>query len=330
MMSKRLALADGEMESTQKDWLAQDIVQLNEDGKNDYEAFFLDTHDRNANEPDGNTSPDDSTSIYLRQISRHKLLSGKEEIELARAACKGDSAARQKLIQSNLRLVVSIARKYINRGLSFQDLIQEGSLGLMRAVEKFDPERGFKLSTYATWWIRQAMSRALADKALTIRIPVHVNEKLSKTRRIIGQLRDKLGRTPTLEEIAEASSMEKGRLMMLLSCQKYLLSLDNPVYEDQESTLGEMLQDESAHQPETEATGQLLRTDINRLLSCLGNHERAVIAMRYGLADGKPMTLEESGKNLGCSRERIRKIELAALKKLREQGGSSELKEYLN
>lgn len=276
-----------------------------------------------------NPLSEDSTKTYLREIGRHRLLTGKEEIELARAARTGDERARKRLIQSNLRLVVSIARRYTNRGLTFLDLIQEGSMGLMRATEKFDPEKGFKFSTYATWWIRQAITRALADKSRAIRVPVHMNERLSKMYKVVRQLREKLGRAPTVEEIAEASNLEKDKLLQIMGASKNLLSLDNVYREGFEATLGEMLEDESAAKPEENATSELLTRDINRLLQTLAPQEREVIKLRFGLANGRPLTLEESGKILGYSRERVRQIEFKAMKKLRNNQSLLGLKEYL-
>jgi len=273
---------------------------------------------------------EDSTKTYLREIGRHKLLTGREEIEFARAAKLGDEFARQKLIKSNLRLVVSIARKYINRGLTFQDLIQEGSLGLIRAVEKFDPEKGFKFSTYATWWIRQAITRALADKSRAIRVPVHMNERLSKLRKVIRQQREKLGRAPDMDELSVATGLTKDKLNQVLGASKNLLSLDAVYREGFDSTLGEMLEDESSRQPEEAASEMLLSRDVSSMLSQLAPQERDVITLRFGLRGGSPLTLEESGKRLGYSRERVRQIEFKAMKKLRNSSRVTGLKEYLS
>ena len=273
---------------------------------------------------------EDSTKTYLREIGRHKLLNGREEIQFARAAKLGDDFARQKLIKSNLRLVVSIARKYINRGLTFQDLIQEGSLGLIRAVEKFDPEKGFKFSTYATWWIRQAITRALADKSRAIRVPVHMNERLSKLRKVIRQERERLGRAPDMDELSVATGLTKDKLNQVLGASKNLLSLDAVYREGFDSTLGEMLEDESSRQPEEAASEMLLSRDVSTMLSQLVPQERDVITLRFGLRGGAPLTLEESGKRLGYSRERVRQIEFKAMKKLRNSSRVTGLKEYLS
>lgn len=306
-------------------WDAHDVPATDSDEI----AYDEATEPEEIEAPEKSPLSEDSTKTYLREIGRHRLLTGKEEIELARAARNGDERARQRLIQSNLRLVVSIARRYTNRGLSFLDLIQEGSMGLMRATEKFDPEKGFKFSTYATWWIRQAITRALADKSRAIRVPVHMNERLSKMYKVVRQLREKLGRAPTVEEIAEASNLEKDKLLQIMGASKNLLSLDNVYREGFDATLGEMLEDESAAKPEENATNELLSRDINNLLNTLAPQERDVIKLRFGLANGKPMTLEESGRILGYSRERVRQIEFKAMKKLRNNHSLQGLKEYL-
>lgn len=273
---------------------------------------------------------EDSTKVYLREIGRHKLLNGREEIELARATRAGDEIARRKLVQSNLRLVVSIARRYINRGISFQDLIQEGNLGLIRATEKFDPERGYKFSTYATWWIRQSITRAIANKSRAIRIPVHMTEVMSRLCKVVRQCAETLGRRPTLEEIVEASGMERDKVLLAFGASKGLLSLDATTKDGFERTLGDMLQDENLLPPEDQAAGKLLTKDIHELLQCLTQQEQDVINLRFGLKTGKPLTLAESGAVLGLSRERVRQIEFKAMKKLRNNNRVLGMKGYLN
>lgn len=272
---------------------------------------------------------EDSVKTYLREISRHKLLNGREEIELARAIRGGDEAARRKLIQSNLRLVVSIAKRYTNHGLSFQDLIQEGSLGLIRAVEKFDPERGNKFSTYATWWIRQAITRALANKSRTIRVPVHMNDVLNKLRRVVRELSQDLGRRPTIEELARASGLEREKVMLAFGASRSLLSLDAACGEESDNTLADIIEDGAARQPDEAAAKQLLSKHVADLLSGLTTRERDVIELRYGLHNDRQLSLEELGKVLGLTRERVRQIEIRAMQKLRRHTQVSELKEYL-
>ncbi|MBI4532986.1 MAG: sigma-70 family RNA polymerase sigma factor [Candidatus Melainabacteria bacterium] len=272
---------------------------------------------------------EDSVKTYLREISRHKLLSGCEEIELARATKLGDISARRRLIQANLRLVVSIAKRYINHGLSFQDLIQEGSLGLMRAVEKFDPERGNKFSTYATWWIRQAITRALANKARTIRVPVHVNDLLGKLRKSTHELSQELGRRPTLEEIVQATGMQRERVTLAFNASKDLLSLDAQCGDESDNTLADIIEDQDAPGPDEAAASELLLRHVDELLSSLTSRERDVIQMRYGLHADRSLSLEELGKMLGLTRERVRQIELRAMQKLRRNSQIKELRDFL-
>jgi RNA polymerase primary sigma factor len=273
---------------------------------------------------------EDSTKVYLREIGRHKLLSGREEIELARATRAGDEIARRKLVQSNLRLVVSIARRYINRGIGFQDLIQEGNLGLIRATEKFDPERGYKFSTYATWWIRQSITRAIANKSRAIRIPVHMTEVMSRLCKVVRTLAEKYGRRPTLEEIVESSGLEREKVLLAFGASKGLLSLDATTKDGFDRTLGDMLQDENLQPPEELAASHLLTKDIKELLECLTAQEQDVVNLRFGLNTGRPLTLAESGQVLGLSRERVRQIEFKAMKKLRNNTRVLGMKGYLN
>jgi RNA polymerase primary sigma factor len=272
---------------------------------------------------------EDSVKTYLREISRHKLLNGREEIELARAIRNGDKVARRKLIQANLRLVVSIAKRYTNHGLSFQDLIQEGSLGLIRAVEKFDPEKGNKFSTYATWWIRQAVTRALANKSRTIRVPVHMNDVINKLRKVVRLLAQELGRRPTMEELVESSGLEKEKVQLAFSASKTLLSLDAACGEESDNTLSDLIQDDHIASPDEAAATQLLSTHVDELLGHLTARERDVITLRYGLQTDRSLSLEELGRVLGLTRERVRQIEMKAMQKLRKNQQVAGLREFL-
>jgi RNA polymerase primary sigma factor len=307
----------------------EDFEDLSIDIEEDY-RFADDEAEEDSKPAVEHFVEEDSTKVYLREIGRHKLLNGREEIELARATRAGDERARRKLVQSNLRLVVSIARRYINRGISFQDLIQEGNLGLIRATEKFDPERGYKFSTYATWWIRQSITRAIANKSRAIRIPVHMTEVMSRLCKVVRQLAEKSGRRPLLEEIVLESGLERDKVLLAFGASKGLLSLDAATKDGFDRTLGDMLQDENLVAPEEEAATQLLTRDINQLLLCLTSQEQDVINLRFGLQNGRPMTLAESGQVLGLSRERVRQIEFKAMKKLRNNNRIVGLKGYLN
>ncbi len=273
---------------------------------------------------------EDSLKIYLREIGRHKLLNGTEEIELGRAVRDGDLEARRRLIQSNLRLVVSIAKRYNNRGLSFQDLIQEGGLGLIRAVEKFDPERGYKFSTYATWWIRQAITRALADKSRGIRVPVHVGESMSKLRKLVRLMVEEMGRKPTMDEIVVRSGLSREKVMLTIGAFRELLSLDSKLRDESETLLADMIEDKSLPHPETVAEERLLSRHVTILLSRLSSREQDIIKLRYGLDCDSPKSLEELSQILGVSRERVRQIECRALKKLRKDGQARDLMDNLN
>jgi RNA polymerase primary sigma factor len=258
----------------------------------------------------------DSLRLYLREIGKVPLLTADQEITLAKRIERGDPAAKQHMIEANLRLVVSIAKGYLGRGLSFLDLIQEGSLGLIRAVEKFDYRKGFKFSTYATWWIRQAVTRAIADKARTIRIPVHMVEKLNKVVHIERQLVQRLGREPLPEEIAEELDIETYEVREILRMSQLPISLEKPVGEDEDSSLGDFVPDEQAESPFDTASLSLRREDVEVALSALPDRERRVIELRYGLDGSQPCTLEEVGRAFGVTRERIRQIENNTLKKL--------------
>ena len=258
----------------------------------------------------------DSLRLYLREIGKVSLLTADQEVYLAKRIERGDMSAKTQMIEANLRLVVSIAKSYLGRGLSFLDLIQEGSLGLIRAVEKFDYRKGYKFSTYATWWIRQAVTRAIADKARTIRIPVHMVEKLNKVVHIERQLVQRLGREPRPDEIAEELEITTDEVREILRMSQLPISLEKPIGEEEDSELGDFVQDESAESPFDTATLSLRREDVEHALSALPERERQVIELRFGLSGAQPCTLEEVGRAFGVTRERIRQIENNTLKKL--------------
>ena len=272
---------------------------------------------------------DDPVKAYLKEIGRVPLLSAEEEQTLARAARAGDADARRRLSEANLRLVVSVAKRYAGRGLPFLDLIQEGNLGLMKAAEKFEPDRGFKFSTYATWWIRQSITRAIADQGRTIRIPVHLVEHINRVRKTAGELLRKNGREPTAEEIAVRLEMEPDRVRELLQLAQEPVSLETPVGEEEDAHLEDFIQDEEAGIPVDEAGRQLLRRELMSVLKSLTPREERVITLRFGLDDGRPRTLEELGKEFNVTRERIRQIEAKALRKLRHPSRAKRLRDYL-
>lgn len=275
---------------------------------------------------------DDPVRMYLREIGRIQLLTADEEIELARKIVKGgkDGAnAKRKLVQANLRLVVSIAKKYVGRGMLFLDLIQEGNLGLIRAAEKFDHERGYKFSTYATWWIRQAITRAIADQARTIRIPVHMVETINKLKKVTRKLAQDLSRKPTEEELAEAMGISVSKLREIIKVAQEPLSLETPIGKEEDSRLGDFIEDREAEAPATTVAHELLREDLTEILSSLSPRERDVLRLRFGMDDGRQRTLEEVGQLFGVTRERIRQIEAKALRKLRHPNRSRRLKEYI-
>lgn len=273
---------------------------------------------------------DDSVRMYLREIGRIPLLTTAEEIKLAKRVEKGDMLAKKQLAEANLRLVVSITKKYIGRGLTLLDLIQEGNTGLMRAVEKFDYKRGFKFSTYATWWIRQAITRAIADQARTIRIPVHMIETINKLIRVERQLVQDLGREPTPEEIAQELGIDVEKVEHIIKISQETVSLEAPVGEEQDSKLGDFIEDNKNISPEDATSHQLLKDKIKEFLGDLSPREQKILKMRFGLEDGKTHTLEEVGQEFGVTRERIRQIEAKSLTKLKKGERSSDLEECLN
>ena len=267
----------------------------------------------------------DSIRLYLCEIGKVALLTAKEEVDLARRIEKGDQSAKSKLAEANLRLVVSIAKKYIGRGLSFLDLIQEGNIGLFRAVEKFDPNRGFKFSTYATWWIRQAITRAIADQARTIRIPVHMVETINKLTHAQRRLVQELGREPLIEELAAEMDMEMKKVRHILKISQDIVSLEAPVGTEEDSKLGDFIEDDEALSPAESTNRQLLKENIHEMLQYLSPRERKIIEMRFGLKDGVGHTLEEVGQEFHVTRERIRQIEAKVLQKLKEHPTSSKI-----
>ena len=273
---------------------------------------------------------EDPVKMYLREIGKVPLLSAEDEIELAKRMEEGDEEAKKKLAEANLRLVVSIAKRYVGRGLLFLDLIQEGNLGLIKAVEKFDYRKGYKFSTYATWWIRQAITRAIADQARTIRIPVHMVETINKLIRVSRQLLQELGREPTPEEIAAELKMPEERVREILKISQEPVSLETPIGEEEDSHLGDFIQDDNVPVPADAAAFTLLKEQLGEVLSTLTEREQKVLRLRFGLDDGRARTLEEVGKEFNVTRERIRQIEAKALRKLRHPSRSRKLRDYLD
>jgi len=278
---------------------------------------------------------DDSVKIYLQQIGKVKLLSSEAEIEIAKRIAEGDEKAKAQLVNANLRLVVSIAKKYIGRGLSFLDLIQEGNLGLIRAAEKFDYKRGFKFSTYATWWIQQSITRGISDKSRTIRLPVHMIETIGRLKKVTRDMTHELGRTPTKEELAARMGVSLAKLRLVLKATQSTVSLETPLHtKDEASKIGDFLVDESTESPDTRVSQENLTEELEKILDNLRPRERDVLKLRFGLNDGNKRTLEEIGQLFGVSRERVRQIETRALNKLRKMCRNSRsiksLKNYLN
>ena len=300
-----------------------DILIDDEDVENDVEMEKID-----LSVPDG-VSIEDPVRMYLKEIGKVPLLTAEEEIELAKRMELGDEEAKKRLAEANLRLVVSIAKRYVGRGMLFLDLIQEGNLGLIKAVEKFDYRKGYKFSTYATWWIRQAITRAIADQARTIRIPVHMVETINKLIRVSRQLLQELGREPTPEEIAEEMNMPVERVREILKISQEPVSLETPIGEEEDSHLGDFIQDDNVPVPAEAAAFTLLREQLDEVLGTLTDREQKVLKLRFGLEDGRARTLEEVGKEFKVTRERIRQIEAKALRKLRHPSRSRKLKDYL-
>ena len=279
--------------------------------------------------PDG-ISIEDPVRMYLKEIGKVPLLSAEEEVELAKRMAEGDEDAKKRLAEANLRLVVSIAKRYVGRGMLFLDLIQEGNLGLIKAVEKFDYQKGFKFSTYATWWIRQAITRAIADQARTIRIPVHMVETINKLIRVSRQLLQELGREPLPEEIAEELDMPVERVREILKISQEPVSLETPIGEEEDSHLGDFIQDDNVPVPAEAAAATLLKEQLGEVLDTLTDREQKVLRLRFGMNDGRARTLEEVGKEFDVTRERIRQIEAKALRKLRHPSRSRKLRDYLD
>ena len=312
-------------ENSADDLMLDDDMDI--DGLDDEEEVELDKIDLYV--PEG-VSIEDPVRMYLKEIGKVPLLSAEEEIELAKKMEQGDENAKKRLAEANLRLVVSIAKRYVGRGMLFLDLIQEGNLGLIKAVEKFDYRKGYKFSTYATWWIRQAITRAIADQARTIRIPVHMVETINKLIRVSRQLLQELGREPTPEEIAEEMDMPVDRVREILKISQEPVSLETPIGEEEDSHLGDFIQDDNVPVPADAAAFTLLKEQLVEVLGTLTEREQKVLRLRFGLDDGRARTLEEVGKEFNVTRERIRQIEAKALRKLRHPSRSRKLKDYLD
>jgi len=311
-----------------------DVLRITEEDVDDEEIILteedeVDMENIDLSVPEG-VSIEDPVRMYLKEIGKVPLLSAEEEIELAQRMEEGDQEAKKRLAEANLRLVVSIAKRYVGRGMLFLDLIQEGNLGLIKAVEKFDYRKGYKFSTYATWWIRQAITRAIADQARTIRIPVHMVETINKLIRVSRQLLQELGREPSPEEIAEEMNLPVERVREILKISQEPVSLETPIGEEEDSHLGDFIQDDNVPVPADAAAFTLLKEQLVEVLGTLTEREQKVLRLRFGLDDGRARTLEEVGKEFNVTRERIRQIEAKALRKLRHPSRSRKLKDYLD
>ena len=309
------------------DDLELDNIDENPDDIDKEETIELESIDLSL--PKG-ISIDDPVRMYLKEIGKIPLLKPHEEVELAKRMLEGDEMAKQRLVEANLRLVVSIAKRYVGRGMLFLDLIQEGNLGLIKAVEKFDYVKGFKFSTYATWWIRQAITRAIADQARTIRIPVHMVETINKLIRVSRQLLQELGRDPKPEEIAKEMEMTEEKVREIMKIAQDPVSLETPIGEEEDSHLGDFIPDDDAPAPAEAAAYSLLKEQIEEVLGSLNEREQKVLKLRFGLEDGRARTLEEVGKEFDVTRERIRQIEAKALRKLRHPSRSKKLRDYID
>ncbi len=315
-----------------------DVLRLNEETELDPDLFIeedlegeeeIDMENIDLSVPEG-VGTEDPVRMYLKEIGKVPLLNSEDEIELAKKIELGDEEAKQKLTEANLRLVVSIAKRYVGRGMQFLDLIQEGNLGLIKAVEKFDYRKGYKFSTYATWWIRQAITRAIADQARTIRIPVHMVETINRLVRVSRQLLQELGREPLPEEIAKRVDMPVDRVREIMKVSQEPVSLETPIGEEEDSHLGDFIQDDQVAVPADAATFAMLHEQLMEVLDTLTEREQKVLRLRFGLDDGRPRTLEEVGREFKVTRERIRQIEAKALRKLRHPSRSKKLKDYLD
>lgn len=311
-----------------------DVGNENDDDEDNIRPGNTDNEDEDFNFEDDLTLPpgikiNDPVRMYLKEIGRVPLLSAEDEVELAKRIEQGDEEAKRRLTEANLRLVVSIAKRYVGRGMLFLDLIQEGNMGLIKAVEKFDHTKGYKFSTYATWWIRQAITRAIADQARTIRIPVHMVETINKLIRVSRQLLQELGREPTPEEIAKEMELSTDKVREIMKIAQEPVSLETPIGEEDDSHLGDFIEDQEALSPADAAAYELLKEQLEDVLDTLTEREENVLRLRFGLDDGRTRTLEEVGKVFGVTRERIRQIEAKALRKLRHPSRSKRLKDFL-